>query len=78
MTSLRDPPTLPCGPVSAQSDHESCVERVARRQARLSRRASSTGYTQAGAKVGYGLIVTGNLMVDRTQLGEPAQRRHRR
>jgi 2,4-dienoyl-CoA reductase-like NADH-dependent reductase (Old Yellow Enzyme family) len=70
MTSLRDPVTLPCGQVlpnrimkaalsEGLSDNQNSPDE------RLERLYTSWSHG------GYGLIVTGNVMVDRTQLGEP-------
>ena len=70
MTSLHDPLELPCGLVlpnrimkAAMS--EALADSGNSPDARLERlyRTWSQG--------GYGLLVTGNVMVDRTQLGEP-------
>ncbi|WP_445188249.1 NADH:flavin oxidoreductase/NADH oxidase family protein [Pseudonocardia sp. Cha107L01] len=70
MTALRDPLTLPCGQVlpnrimkAAMS--EALGDRRHAPDARLER--LYTTWSQGG----YGLLVTGNVMVDRAQLGEP-------
>jgi len=70
MTSLHDPLTLPCGQVLPNRIMKAALsEALADKQnspdARLER--LYTSWSQGG----YGLIVTGNVMVDRTQLGEP-------
>ena len=70
MTNVHDPLQLPCGLVlpnrlmkAAMS--EALADTAHSPDARLERlyRTWSQG--------GYGLLVTGNVMVDRTQLGEP-------
>ena len=70
MTALRDPLTLPCGQVlpnrimkAAMS--EALGDRAHAPDGRLER--LYTTWSQGG----YGLLVTGNVMVDRAQLGEP-------
>ena len=70
MTSAHDPLTLPCGQVlpnrlmkAAMS--EALADRTNAPDGRLEQlyRTWSNG--------GYGLLITGNVMVDRSQLGEP-------
>src|SRR5882757_1970928 len=70
MTSLHDPLTLPCGQVLPNRIMKSALSEALgdRRHApdgRLER--LYTTWSQGG----YGLLVTGNVMVDRAQLGEP-------
>jgi 2,4-dienoyl-CoA reductase-like NADH-dependent reductase (Old Yellow Enzyme family) len=70
MTSANDPLTLPCRQVlpnrlmkAAMS--EALADRTNAPDARLEQ------LYRTWSKGGYGLLVTGNVMVDRTQLGEP-------
>jgi 2,4-dienoyl-CoA reductase-like NADH-dependent reductase (Old Yellow Enzyme family) len=70
MTSLNDPLTLPCGQVLPNR-----IMKAALSEALADKRNSPDErlerlYT-SWSRGGYGLIVTGNVMVDRTQLGEP-------
>jgi 2,4-dienoyl-CoA reductase-like NADH-dependent reductase (Old Yellow Enzyme family) len=70
MTSLHDPLPLPCGQVLPNR-----IMKAAMSEGLGDRRNSPDGrlerlYTSWG-QGGYGLLVTGNVMVDRTQLGEP-------
>ena len=58
-------------PSAAQSDDEGRVERGTRRQEELSRRAELERLYTSWARAATGLVVTGNVMVDRRQLGEP-------
>ena len=70
MTSLRDPLTLPCGQVLPNRIMKAALsEWLGDKQNSPDERIDRlyTSWSQGG----YGLIVTGNLMVDRTQLGEP-------
>ena len=70
MTSLHDPLQLPCGQVLPNRIMKAAMSEAladpgnspGARLERLYRRWSQGGY---------GLLVTGNVMVDRTQLGEP-------
>lgn len=70
MTSLHDPLTLPCGQV--------LPNRIMK--AALSEALGNTNNSPDGrleqlyttwSRGGYGLLITGNVMIDRTQLGEP-------
>lgn len=70
MTALVEPLTLPCGQVlpnrlvkSALSEALGTADHAPDERLERLYRRWSTG--------GYGLVVTGNVMVDRTQLGEP-------
>ena len=70
MTSLHDPLTLPCGQVLPNRIMKAALsEGLGDKQnspdGRLER--LYTSWSQGG----YGLIVTGNVMIDRTQLCEP-------
>lgn len=70
MTSLHDPLPLPCGQVLPNRIMKAALsEGLGDKQnspdGRLERLYTSWSHG------GYGLIVTGNVMVDRTQLGEP-------
>lgn len=70
MATLRDPLTLPCGQVLPNRIMKAALsEGLGNRKhapdSRLERLYSTWGHG------GYGLILTGNVMVDRTQLGEP-------
>jgi 2,4-dienoyl-CoA reductase-like NADH-dependent reductase (Old Yellow Enzyme family) len=70
MTLLRDPLTLPCGQVLPNR-----IMKAAMSEALGDRRHAPDGrlerlYT-TWSQGGYGLLVTGNVMVDRAQLGEP-------
>ncbi|MHA3018895.1 NADH:flavin oxidoreductase/NADH oxidase family protein [Mycobacterium sp. BMJ-28] len=70
MTSLQDPLTLPCGQVLPNRIMKAALsEGLADRQNSPDHRLERL-YT-SWSHGGYGLIVTGNVMVDRTQLGEP-------
>jgi 2,4-dienoyl-CoA reductase-like NADH-dependent reductase (Old Yellow Enzyme family) len=70
MTSLHDPLPLPCGQVLPNrimkaALSEALADKHNSPDARLERLYTSWSHG------GYGLIVTGNVMVDRRQLGEP-------
>lgn len=70
MASLRDPLTLPCGQVLPNrimkaALSEGMADKHNAPDARLGRLYATWG------QGGYGLILTGNVMVDGTQLGEP-------
>jgi 2,4-dienoyl-CoA reductase-like NADH-dependent reductase (Old Yellow Enzyme family) len=70
MTSLHDPLPLPCGQVLPNRIMKSALS-----EALGDKRNAPDGrlerlYT-TWSRGGYGLLVTGNVMVDRTQLGEP-------
>ena len=70
MTSLHDPLTLPCGQVLPNRIMKAALsEGLSDKQNSPDERLERlyTSWSQGG----YGLIVTGNVMVDRTQLGEP-------
>ena len=70
MTSLRDPLPLPCGQVLPNRIMKAALsEGLGDKQNSPDERLERlyTSWSQGG----YGLIVTGNVMVDRTQLGEP-------
>src|SRR6478609_467529 len=70
MTSLHDPLPLPCGQVLPNR-----IMKAALSEALGNARNAPDGrlerlYT-TWSRGGYGLLVTGNVMIDRTQLGEP-------
>ncbi|WP_406281151.1 NADH:flavin oxidoreductase/NADH oxidase family protein [Nocardia sp. NBC_00881] len=70
MTSLRDPLALPCGQVLPNR-----IMKAALSEGLGTKRNSPDGrleqlYT-TWSRGGYGLLITGNVMVDRRQLGEP-------
>ena len=77
MASLHDPLTLPCGLALPNRIMKAALSEVLgdthnAPDARLERLYTSW------SRGGYGLIVTGNVMVDGTQFGRAGQRRHRR
>ena len=70
MTSLHDPLTLPCGQVLPNRIMKAALsEALGDKQNSPDERLERL-YT-SWSRGGYGLIVTGNVMVDRSQLGEP-------
>ncbi|MBI3226077.1 MAG: NADH:flavin oxidoreductase/NADH oxidase family protein [Mycolicibacterium cosmeticum] len=70
MTSLHDSLTLPCGQVLPNRIMKAAMsEALADKQNSPDKRLERL-YT-SWSEGGYGLIITGNVMVDRTQLGEP-------
>src|SRR5689334_901921 len=70
MTSLHEPLTLPCGQVLPNRIMKAALsEALADKQNAPDQRLERL-YT-SWSHGGYGLIITGNVMVDRTQLGEP-------
>jgi 2,4-dienoyl-CoA reductase-like NADH-dependent reductase (Old Yellow Enzyme family) len=70
MTSLHDPLTLPCGQVLPNRIMKAALsEALSDKQNSPDKRLERL-YT-SWSEGGYGLIITGNVMVDRTQLGEP-------
>ena len=70
MTSLRDPLTLPCGQVLPNRLMKAALsEGLADKRNAPDNRLERL-YTTWG-RGGYGLILTGNVMVDGSQLGEP-------
>jgi 2,4-dienoyl-CoA reductase-like NADH-dependent reductase (Old Yellow Enzyme family) len=73
MTSLHDPLQLPCGLVLPNRIMKAAMSEA------LADSGNSPGTRlerlyRTWSRGGYGLLVTGNVMVDRTQLGEPRQR----
>lgn len=70
MTSLHDPLTLPCGQTLPNR-----IMKAALSEALADRRNAPDGRLErlysTWSRGGYGLLITGNVMVDRTQLGEP-------
>lgn len=70
MTSLSDPLTLPCGQVLPNRIMKSALSEALGSPANgpSARLERLYGRWNSG---GYGLVVTGNVMVDRRQLGEP-------
>src|SRR5215213_11628982 len=70
MTSLHDSLTLPCGQVLPNRIMKAALsEGLGDKQNSPDERLEQLYSTWSQG--GYGLIVTGNVMVDRTQLGEP-------
>jgi 2,4-dienoyl-CoA reductase-like NADH-dependent reductase (Old Yellow Enzyme family) len=70
MTSLHEPLQLPCGPVLPNRIMKAAMSEA------LADPGNSPGARlerlyRTWSRGGYGLLVTGNVMVDRTQLGEP-------
>jgi 2,4-dienoyl-CoA reductase-like NADH-dependent reductase (Old Yellow Enzyme family) len=70
MTSLHDPLTLPCGQTVANRLMKSAMSEALGDKAYGPTRELEQLYG-TWSTGGYGLLVTGNVMVDRTQLGEP-------
>ena len=70
MTALTDPLPLPCGQVLPNR-----IMKAALSEALADRRNAPDGRLEQlysrWSRGGYGLLITGNAMVDRTQLGEP-------
>ena len=70
MTSLNDPLTLPCGQVLPNRIMKAALsEGLANKQHAPDGRLEQLYTTWSHG--GYGLLITGNVMVDHTQLGEP-------
>jgi 2,4-dienoyl-CoA reductase-like NADH-dependent reductase (Old Yellow Enzyme family) len=70
MISLRDPLTLPCGLVLPNRIMKAALSEGMADKRKAPDRRLERLYTTWG-KGGYGLILTGNVMVDGSQLGEP-------
>jgi 2,4-dienoyl-CoA reductase-like NADH-dependent reductase (Old Yellow Enzyme family) len=70
MTSLRDPLTLPCGQILPNRIMKAALSEGLGDKRNAPDERLERLYT-SWSEGGYGLIVTGNVMVDRTQLGEP-------
>ncbi|TQC43016.1 NADH:flavin oxidoreductase/NADH oxidase family protein [Rhodococcus sp. WS4] len=70
MTSLHDPLTLPCGQVLPNRIMKAALSEALGDARNSPDRRLERLYTTWG-RGGYGLLITGNVMVDRTQLGEP-------
>jgi 2,4-dienoyl-CoA reductase-like NADH-dependent reductase (Old Yellow Enzyme family) len=70
MTALHDPLTLPCGQVLPNRIMKSALSEALGTRSNAPDDRLERLYTTWG-RGGYGLLVTGNVMVDRTQLGEP-------
>ncbi|MEU0494518.1 NADH:flavin oxidoreductase/NADH oxidase family protein [Mycobacterium sp. NPDC006124] len=70
MTSLRDPLTLPCGQVLPNRVMKAALSEGLADGRNAPDHRLETLYT-TWSQGGFGLIVTGNVMVDGTQLGEP-------
>ena len=69
MTSLRDPLPLPCGQILPNRIMKAALsEALGDKRNAPDERLERCIDLEPG---GYGLIVTGNIMVDRAQLGEP-------
>jgi 2,4-dienoyl-CoA reductase-like NADH-dependent reductase (Old Yellow Enzyme family) len=70
VTALHDPLTLPCGLVLPNRIMKAALSEALGTKRNAPDERLERLYTAWGSG-GYGLIVTGNVMVDRTQLGEP-------
>ncbi len=70
MTALHDPLTLPCGLVLPNRIMKAALSEALGTKLNAPDMRLERLYSAWGSG-GYGLIVTGNVMVDRTQLGEP-------
>ena len=70
MTSLHDPLTLPCGLVLPNRIMKAAMSEALANSAHAPDGRLEQLYRTWG-EGGYGLLITGNVMVDRTQLGEP-------
>jgi 2,4-dienoyl-CoA reductase-like NADH-dependent reductase (Old Yellow Enzyme family) len=70
MTSLHDPLKLPCGLVLPNRIMKAALSEGLGDKRNAPDERIERLYT-AWSRGGYGLVVTGNVMVDRTQLGEP-------
>ncbi|MUL68194.1 NADH:flavin oxidoreductase [Mycobacterium sp. CBMA 234] len=70
MTSLHDPLNLPCGLVLPNRIMKAALSEGLGDKRNAPDERLERLYT-AWSQGGYGLVVTGNVMVDRTQLGEP-------
>ena len=70
MTSLHEPLTLPCGQVLPNRIMKAALSEGLGDKKNSPDQRLERLYT-SWSQGGYGLIVTGNVMVDRTQLGEP-------
>lgn len=70
MTTLHDSLTLPCGQVLPNRLMKSAMSEVLGDKSHAPTTALERLYT-TWSTGGYGLLVTGNVMVDRTQIGEP-------
>ncbi len=68
--TLSDQLTLPCGQILPNRMMKSALSEALGDSSRGPSRRLETLYSRWGAG-GYGLVVTGNVMIDRTQLGEP-------
>ena len=71
MTSPHDPLPLPCGQALPNRLMKAAMSEALADPAQLARRPASERLYRTWSQGGYGLLVTGNVMVDRTQLGEP-------
>src|SRR6476620_11602001 len=70
MTSPRDPLPLPCGQVLPNRLMKAAMSEALADPAHSPDTRLERLYT-TWSQGGYGLLITGNVMVDRTQLGEP-------
>ncbi|HPX35922.1 MAG TPA: NADH:flavin oxidoreductase/NADH oxidase family protein [Mycobacterium sp.] len=70
MTTLRDPLTLPCGQVLPNRIMKAALSEAMADKRHAPDKRLERLYTTWG-RGGYGLILTGNVMVDGSQLGEP-------
>jgi 2,4-dienoyl-CoA reductase-like NADH-dependent reductase (Old Yellow Enzyme family) len=70
MTSVNDPLLLPCGQVLPTRIMKAAMSEALGDKANAPDERLERLYT-TWSQGGYGLLITGNVMVDRTQLGEP-------
>ncbi|BBX48683.1 NADH:flavin oxidoreductase/NADH oxidase family protein [Mycobacterium cookii] len=70
MTSLHEPLTLPCGQVLPNRIMKAALSEALADKTNAPDERLERLYT-SWSEGGYGLVITGNVMVDRTQLGEP-------
>ena len=70
MTSVHDPLSLPCGLTLPNRIMKAAMSEALANNAHAPDGRSEQLYRTWG-EGGYGLLITGNVMVDRTQLGEP-------
>ena len=71
MTSVNDPLVLPCGQVLPTRIMKAAMSEALGDKANAPDERLERLYT-TWSQGGYGLLITGNVMVDRTQLGEPS------
>ena len=69
-TTLTDPLTLPCGQILPNRIMKAALSEALADKSNAPNTRLETLYS-TWSRGGFGLIITGNVMVDRTQLGEP-------